>query len=385
MGKKCIVLTLVLALAISCAACGGSSAGVSVQRADQLAAAGQAGERYAGMVVSENVENITKDSTKRVEEVYVQEGQEVKAGDKLFTYDSDALELELEKAQLETEKMNGEQETYEDQLKDLEKQLKKAKGSSAITRLTLEINTLKTTMMENEYNLKAKAAEIENLQQMLANVDILSPVDGTIRSIDEQGETYISIQQSGAYRVKGMINEMSMSTGALYAGSRVQIYSRVSDDVWTGTVTSIDTEDASQNNMDAWGNMVMMDTMTTSSSYVFYVELDSVEGLLLGQHVYMEVAMDAPAMPGLWIPESFLADMVMDETTFQYTATVWADKGGKLEQRTVSLGGFDGMTGCWEILSGITGEDYLADPMNPACAPGAATQRREPGDFSGVQ
>ena len=383
MGKKWFALTLVLALAVSCAACG-SSGSVSVQRADRLAAAGQAGERYAGMVVSENVEKITKDATKRVEEVYVEEGQEVKAGDKLFTYDSAALELDLEKAQLETQKMEGEQEDYEDQLKDLEKQLKKTKGSSAITSLTLQINTLKTTMMENEYNLKGKAAEIETLQSMLANVDILSPVDGTVRSIDEQGETYITIQQSGAYRIKGMVNEMSMSSGALYTGSRVNICSRVSDEVWTGTVTSIETEDASQNNVDQWSGYAVMDTMTTSSSYVFYVEPDSVDGLLLGQHVYMEVATEV-SMPGLWIPESFLGDLVMNEETFEYTATVWADKNGRLEQRTVTLGGFDGMTGCWEILSGITAEDYLADPFDPACAAGAATQRREPTDFTGVQ
>ena len=384
MKKKVMALTLTLALAVSCAACGSASS-VSVQRADRLAAAGQAGERYAGMVVSENVEKITKDATKRVEEVYVEEGQEVKAGDKLFTYDSAALELDLEKAQLETQKMEGEQEDYEDQLKDLEKQLKKTKGSSAITSLTLQINTLKTTMMENEYNLKGKAAEIETLQSMLSNVDILSPVDGTIRSIDEQGETYITIQQSGAYRIKGMINEMSMATGALYTGSRVNICSRVSDEVWTGTVTSIETEDASQNNVDQWSGYAVMDTMTTSSSYVFYVEPDSVDGLLLGQHVYMEVAMDTAAMPGLWIPESFLADMVMDEETFQYTATVFADNNGRLEQRAVTLGMFDGMTGCWEILSGITAEDYLASPSDPACVAGAATQRREPTDFTGVQ
>lgn len=386
MGKKLVPLILVLALAISVAACGSKDGGVSVQRADQLAAAGQAGERFAGMVVSENVEQITKDPSKRIEEVYVQEGQEVKAGDKLFTYDSDALELELEKTQLEVEKMTGEQQTYESQLASLEKQLAKTKGASAITRLTLEINTLKTTMMENEYNLKAKASEIETLQQMLSNVDILSPVDGTVRKIDqqEQSEAYITIQQSGAYRIKGAVNEMSMASGALYPGARVQVFSRVSDEIWTGTVSTIDTEDASQNNTDPWSSYGMMDTMTTASSYVFYVELDSVEGLLLGQHVYVEVAAEAPAMPGLWIPESFLLDMTMDEETFEYSATVWAEGGnGKLEQRAVTLGGFDGITGCWEILSGITGEDYLADPYNPACTAGAATQRRAPEDFSG--
>ena len=41
------------------------------------------------------------------------------------------------------------------------------------------------------------------------------------------------------------------------------------------------------------------------------------------------------------------------------------------------------MTGCYEILSGITEGDFLADPSNPNCAAGAATGRREPKDFTG--
>lgn len=386
MRKKCVLLILVLALVLSCAGCASDGAGISVQRADQLALAGQAGERYAGMVVSENVVEITRDTTKKVEEVYVEVGQAVKAGDKLFTYDSDALELDLEKTQLEVEKMTNEQATYTEQLEKLEKQLSRTKNESTITRLTLEINTLKTTMMENEYNLKAKDKEIENLQEMLANIDITTPVDGTIRKIDEQGETasYITVQQSGAYRIQGMINEMSMATGGLMVGSRVQAFSRVSDETWMGTVTSIDTEDAVQNNTDMWNSYGVVDTMTTSSSYVFFVELDHVDGLLLGQHVYIEVFAEEQTMPGLWIPESFITDMAVNEETFETTGMVWADNGqGRLEQRSVTLGMYDGMTGCYEILSGLAPEDYVADPRNPGCEAGAATQRREPTDFSG--
>lgn len=389
MKRKCIALALVLALVVTTAGCDSAGGAVSVQRADQLMMSGQAGERYAGMVVSEHVEEITRDHTKRVADVYVEVGQLVKAGDKLFTYDSASLELDLEKAQLEVKKMNGEQETYEDQLKDLEKQLKKASGSMNKTRLTLEINTLKTTMLETEYNLKAKQAEIETLQQMVANIDVLSPVDGTVRKIDEQGQTesYITIQQSGAYRIKGNVNEMSMASGALYVGARVKAFSRVSDETWTGTVISIDTEDNAQSNngMMIGGYYGGNDMMNTASNYVFYVELDSVEGLLLGQHVYLEVSNDQSAMSGLWIPETFLFDMVTDEQTFAFTASVWADNGqGKLEQRTLSLGMYDGMTGCWEVLSGLSAEDYVADPTHPGCANGAATQRRDPEDFSGA-
>ena len=382
--KKWIACMLVLGLMLSAAGCGSESS-VPVQRADQLALAGQAGERYAGIVVSENVVEITRDSSKRVEELYVQVGQEVRSGDKLFSYDSDELELELEKTQLEVEKMQNEQTTYTEQLEKLEKKLEKTRNDSDRVRLTLEINTLKTTMMENDYNLKAKDKEITRLQEMLQNIDITAPVDGTIRKVDEEGQTgsYITIQQSGAYRIQGMINEMSMSNG-LMVGSRVKAHSRVSDQVWMGTVTAINTADVSQNNGDMWNSYGVTDTMTLSSSYVFDVELDSVEGLLLGQHVYMELEVEDTALEGLWIPESFITDLTMNEETFEMTGMVWAENDrGRLEQRTVTLGMYDGMTGCYEILAGITESDFLADPANPGCEAGASVSRREPKDFTG--
>ena len=123
MMKKLTLIVTALALMLGICGCGSDGAGISVQRADQLAAAGQAGDRYAGMVVSENVVEIQRDSSKTVEELYVEVGQEVKAGDKLFSYDSDALELDLEKAQLEVEKMENEQADYTEQLAKLEKQI----------------------------------------------------------------------------------------------------------------------------------------------------------------------------------------------------------------------------------------------------------------------
>lgn len=385
MGKKTMLFGLVFALLLALCGCSSEDGAIPVQRVDQLALAGWAGERYPGIVVSENVVEINRDSSKRVEELYVAVGQEVKAGDKLFSYDSDELELALEKTQLEVEKMQNEQVTYTEQLEKLEKKLKNTRNESDKVRLTLEINTLKTTMMENDYNLKSKDKEIANLQEMLANIDILAPVDGTIRKVDEEGQTgsFITIQQSGAYRVQGMLNEMSMN-GGVTVGTRVKIFSRISDQIWMGTVTAINTQDASQNNGDMWNNYGVIDTMTTSSSYCFDVELDSVEGLLLGQHVYMEIYIEQQPMEGVWIPESFIFDMMMDEETFEMTGQVWAEgAGGKLEQRVVTLGMYDYMTGCYEILTGLSEEDYLADPANPGCKAGASVSRRVPEDFTG--
>jgi hypothetical protein len=98
----------------------------------------------------------------------------------------------------------------------------------------------------------------------------------------------------------------------------------------------------------------------------------------------MEIYIEEQPMEGVWIPESFIFDMTMNEETFEMTGFVWAEgAGGKLEQRAVTLGMYDNMTGCYEILSGLTEADYLADPGNPGCQAGAPVSRRTPEDFAG--
>ena len=69
-------------------------------------------------------------------------------------------------------------------------------------------------------------------------------------------------------------------------------------------------------------------------SYPFYVELDSSDGLMLGQHVYIErdIGQDEQK-DGLWISDYYIVDA---DTNEPY---VWAanDKK-KLEKRYVTLG-----------------------------------------------
>lgn len=381
--KKIMRALLALAMLAALGGCAGEEAGgVPVQRADSLLTAAGAGDRYAAMVVSEDVTNIKRDYGKSIAELYVAVGDAVKAGDKLFSYDLEALELEKEKQQLELEKMKNEQTGYSEQLTKLEQQLGYTYNEADKSRLTLEINTLKTTILENDYQMIAKENSIADLEQTLANVDVLSPVDGTVRSVNEEegAESYISIQQEGAYRVKGSLNEMSMYSGGLMPGVRVRAYSRVESGVyWEGTVLSIDTDNPTQNEQDYWYGG---DPMSSSSGYAFYVELDSVEGLLLGQHVYVELA-PAAEKEGLWIPEGFLTNYGMDEATGEMTAQVWAESDGKLTLRSVTLGMYDGMDFSYEIVSGLEAGDYVADPMDPDCAEGAAVSRRAAEDFSG--
>ena len=381
--KKIISFTAAAAIAFALCGCAQEEGGIAVQRADSLASSALAGERYAAMVVSEDVTEIRRDSTKKVEELFVAIGDTVKEGDKLFSYDLESLELNLEKQRLEIEKMKNELSGYKEQLTKLENQLARTYNEVDKSRLTLEINTLKTSVLEIEYQMVAKENSVADIEETLQNGDVVSPVDGTVRAINEEegAQSYITIQREGAYKVKGSLNEMNINAGIM-PGVRVRAYSRVEEGVyWEGTVLNIDTDQPEDNQNDYWYGAV--DPMTDSTSYVFFVELDSTEGLLLGQHLYVQLAPSAEK-EGLWIPENFLASVEFDEEG-NMSATVYvAEANGKLTLRKLSLGMYDGMDFTYEILGGISAEDYIADPSDSGCTEGASVSYRNVSDFVGT-
>ena len=138
-----------------------------------------------------------------------------------------------------------------------------------------------------------------------------------------------------------------------------------------GTVTLVDYENPTQGNSNNYYGM-MEDEMTASSKYPFYVELESTDGLILGQHVYLELAVEEGAVTGIPISMSFLCYEEDGE------AYVWAESRGRLEKRRVSLGQTNDMMGTVEILEGLTEEDYIAFPDPELCRSGVPTTRNVP-------
>lgn len=394
--KKLISLGLCLGLMLSMTACGKKGNAVYVQRVGDLMNMGgiAPGDRFAGMVVSENVTEIEKDSDRTIAELMVREGDDVKEGQDLFAYDTDELQLTLDKQLLQLEQLKASIDNYERQIKDLEQERKSA-GSSEKLQYTVQIQTLQVDLKEAELNVKSKEGEVEKSQKILENAVVTAPVAGRIRSISENGTDqngkplpYIVIQQAGAYRIKGTLGELQR--GGLMEGNKMRIRSRTDDSLsWTGTVTLVDYESPIQGNGSS--NMMSMmggssDEMTASSKYPFYVELDSTEGLLLGQHVYLELDNgDVEAMAG--ISSAFVA-YKEDGTPF-----VWAERSGKLEMRAVTLGEYSAMTDTYPILEGLTEDDYIAFPDPELCKEGAPTTHeyvepeansQEPGDMAGA-
>lgn len=372
-GKKWFGSMTALVLALLLAGCGGGDAAVYVQSVRELAGMGgiAPGDRFAGIVVSENVAEIQKDGEKTISELLVKEGDDVKEGDPLFSYDTEELQLTLDKQRLEQEQLEASIENYEEQIKQLEKERNWVSGSDKL-QYTIQIQSTQVDLKEAQLNLKTKEAEVAKSEDILENATVVSPVTGRVQAVNENGTDnygnplpYISIQQSGAYRVKGTLGELQR--GGIMEGSRLKILSRTHEDqVWMGTVTLVDYENPTQENSNNY-YISSADEMTTSSKYPFYVELENTDGLILGQHVYLEIAAEEGETVGIPVSMAFIG---YEEDGKAY---VWAENRGRLEKRTVTLGEMNEMMGTVEVLNGLTEEDYIAFPDAELCREGVST------------
>lgn len=379
--KRMKWMALALSLALMLSACGSSGGtGVYVQSVQDLMDVGgiAPGDRFAGVLVSENVCEIQKDQDKTVSELLVKEGDDVTEGQALFSYDTDQLQLTLDRQKLELEQLKAAIENYKDQIEELKAERNKASSSDKL-EYTVQIQSLEVELKEAQLNLVAKETAVAQSEQILLNATVCSPVTGRVQAVNDGGYDnygnplpYISIRQAGSYRVKGTIGELQM--GSLMIGARVKILSRTDENqVWYGTVSLIDYENPYQGSeMDMYyGSNV--DEMSSSSKYPFYVELEDSEGLILGQHVYMELDTgDEEASSGISISSAFFC---YEEDGAMY---VWAEGRNGLEKRTVTVGEYNMAMDTYEVLDGLTENDHIAFPDPELCREGVPTTREKP-------
>ena len=373
-----LVLCVALVLAL-CGCSGDSGTGVYVQSVKDLMNMGgiAPGDCFAGVLVSENVSEIQKDQDKTVAELFVKEGDDVTEGQALFSYDTDQLQLTLDRQKLELEQLKATIENYRNQIEELKAERNKASSSDKL-EYTVQIQSLEVELKEAQLNLGAKENAVAQSEQILLNATVCSPVTGRVQAVNDGGYDnygnplpYISIRQAGSYRVKGTIGELQM--GSLMMGTRVKIISRTDESqVWTGTVSLIDYENPYQGSEYDMYYGSSSDEMSSASKYPFYVELDDSEGLILGQHVYMELDTGDEVTAGVSISSAFFA---CDEDGTMY---VWAEGRNGLEKRVVTVGEYNMAMDTYEVLDGLTENDHIAFPDPELCREGVPTTREKP-------
>lgn len=364
MKKLTVVLALTLVLGLL-AGCGSDASAVYVQSVADITGYGALGEynTCAGVVVAGNEAKIDKDESRKVVEIKVEVGQTVKEGDVLFVYDTDEIKLSLDKAQLEIEQLKNSLTDYDNQIAQLQKEKANA-GSSEQLGYTVQIQALQADKREAEYNITVKERELESLKNTDVSGEVKATINGEVKAINENGGydnmtgqplPFMTIVESGAYRVKGKINELNRDQFSI--GQTVALRSRAdATRTWMGVIDSVDANPEQNNNNYYYDGG--SDDYTSSSSYPFYITLNDSDGLVLGQHVYIEPeqGMDGTGN-GFWLDGSFVVE---NEDGSCY---VWAANGSdKLEKRTITVSEKDEMFYRYLVTDGLTADDRIAFP-----------------------
>lgn len=334
------------------------------------------GASFSGVVEPQKSYDVRYDSSKKIKEIFVNEGDSVESGAELFSYDVDSMKLEKEQAELEVERMNNEITSMKSQIQQLESE-KKSVSSDEQYSYTAQIQSLQTDIEKTEYDIKVKKSEIDKINNSIKNSTVKSESSGTVTKINsvsssdssdefyntygeqENSDVIMTITESGNFRIKGKINEQNMMF--LSEETPVVVYSRVDDSIsWKGTISEISSEPVT--NTDNIYSGETSDELSTSSNYNFFVSLENTDGLMLGQHVIIEPDMgqsETSEKSGIWIYSDYIITD-SDEKTY-----VWAaDKKDKLEKRYVEIGQTDDMFGDTEILSGLEESDNIAYPSD---------------------
>lgn len=304
--------------------------------------------RYSAVIESQEIVNVDTDAEKKISEVYVKEGDTVMKGDKLFEYDIEEMQFQLDQCKLDKEQAQSEVKSYNEQINTLQKEYTNASRNQRLS-LDNQIEALRLDIKKAEYSLDTQEKMIKKLENSIKNAVIKSSVDGIIRTVDDPtAEAYITITSSGDYRVKASISEEHIQQ--FYVDEEITIRSRTDEtQTWTGKVVSIDTAKP----ITSTGGMGGLETTT---KYPVYISLDSSEGLLIGQHVTVEESVNVDEDSSKLYLDDFY---VCDADSAPY---VWVEADGKLAKRSIEIGELDEETFRYEVLSGLESSDYIAFP-----------------------
>jgi len=241
----------------------------------------------------------------------------------------------------------------------------------------MQVLQVRNNPKQQKLELKSKQAKIDSINEQIENSTVTSDIDGVVKTINENAASgdsdsqdystdsgnssaYMTLLKVGTYRIEASCNEQNI--GSIYVGEQVLVHSRVdASTIWKGAISQIKTDQGSDSS--AGNNSGYSDQDSSgsgSTNYPFYVELDSSDGLMLGQHVYIEQDLgQADRKPGIWLDDYYF---VKDSDGSAY---VWAaSDDNTLEKRKVELGEEDKDQQKTEVKSGLDADDYICQPSD---------------------
>lgn len=218
---------------------------------------------------------------------------------------------------------------------------------------TIKEQTAKLKLAETEYNI---------MQRELEDGNVYAQIDGKVVSLlteeeaREQKQPLVKVSSGGGFYIEGSVSELEKA--ALKIGQEVTVNDWNTGNTYAGEVVSIGDFPSDQDNWNGAGN-------PTAAYYPYKAFVSEEANLEAGSYVSMSYSASS-AEQGIYLEKPF----VRTEKGSAYVYVRGAD--GNLEKRTVRVGKV--LWGSYyEILSGLSEEDYLAFPYGKTVKQGSPT------------
>ncbi len=140
----------------------------------------------SGMVSTDDIQKLYLSDTQKVNKVYVQEGQTVRKGDKLLSYDTTLTSLDVERAQIAYDKQQYELEKAQKEFQRLLKAKDKEKLQEEIDELDKKIKALEDARRQEIYNQDSQPID------RIETVDKLEPLKSPAGNGSKESPLYFN-------------------------------------------------------------------------------------------------------------------------------------------------------------------------------------------------
>lgn len=354
-----IVLVVGINIAVTQAKKGSAQAGLKFAVATERSINNM--KLISGRVIPGNIETIYADATKgKVKDIFIKEGDEVQKGQKLFSYDSPELALQIKQADLDNQMTTMRSKQASDKIDSLNQDIQKAKDAGApstvIQPLEAQVADLESQMKTIDLEKQKNDLQQQELQKKQEDLIVYSKNNGVVQKLDpdaSQGSTqlqpkaFIQIASKDPFQIQGTLTELQKSQ--IQKGQAVTITAKaVANKTWKGKITEVSeyptTADSGQiNTTDAAASQ-------TISYYTYKASLESQDGLSPGYHVSMQVNISSQKL--LSVPRS----SIVEENNESY---LFINDNGKLKKTKVTTGLSDGE---WiQVSQGVKEGDKVAE------------------------
>ena len=322
----------------------------------------------SGQVKPGNIESFYADMTKgKVKDIAVKEGQEVKKGDKLFSYDNEEINLQMQQAEIDQKMASMRSDQGKKKIDSLKQDIKKAKDSGAekavLEPLESQLSELEMTQKTADLEKEKGSLHMDELKKKQGELTIYSNFAGVVQKLDKdatqgsaqamggQGKPFLQIASKDPFQVQGTLTELQKSQ--IQKDQTVTVTAKAAPKKkWTGKITEV-----SEYPTSADGNAQAMagaEAGQNMSYYTYKATLDSQDGLSPGYHVSLQVNLENKKMVA--VPSKSIVEEKDD-------AFVYVEDKGKLRKQMVKKGSSDGN---WiEVLEGVTvGQKVVENPSD---------------------